>query len=155
MQLIANHYLAVVDCWSYGELLSIHSSLSNFNHSNVSTNLASRAASCCLLSTKFQSFKHTSASIVSGLKPHLYSTTYARAHTHTQKASDATMEIGTDNISQSIMESMRYFDLFSTNPINQTILLHWFQVKVDLNNVVIQIRHIMLLKMPILLLTIW
>ena len=120
MQLIANHYLAVVDCWSYGELLSIHSSLSNFNHSNVSTNLASRAASCCLLSIKFQSFKHTSASIVSGLKPHLYSTTYARAHTHTQKASDATVEIGTNNISQAIMKNTRYLFWFVFHQSNKS-----------------------------------
>ena len=110
MQLIVNHYLEVVDCWSYSGLLGIHSSLSNFNHSSASTNSASHVASCCLVSTKFQSFKHTRDSIVSGLKPLLLSdiTLPPTKPQKKKKASDATVEIGTNNISQAIMKNTRY-----------------------------------------------
>ena len=106
MQLIANHYLEVVVCWSYSGLLGIHSSLSNFNHSSASTNSTSHVASCCLVSTKFQSFKHTSDSIVSGLKPLLLLD--ITLPPTKKRASDATVEIGTYNISQAIMKNTRY-----------------------------------------------
>ena len=118
----------MVDCWSCGGLLGIHSGISNFTRSNASANSASCFASCRLVSAKFQSFKHASASTVSGLRPHLLSDTTLSP---TEKdASDATLETRTNNISRALIESMGYLlYLFSTNPIDQMILLHQFQVK--------------------------
>ena len=112
-----------------GGLLGIHPGLSNFNCSNAS---ASYSASCRIVSTKFQSFKHTSALTVSRLRPHLLSdTTLPLAE---KDAFDAIFETGTDNISRAIMESMGYLLWFvfhqpnkSNDPSSSISSKGWFK----------------------------